>query len=518
MNKFRLQFPGNVKCWVLTFILICGTSMFTACSDDDDATVIEPEETQQLADYTIIYYGHGGGNLDACLVSDMIEFYGADDDCYKNVNVCALYKYSAANNITEDLETYSNITDYTDFLKKLLPYAGKSVRYVIDDKIDKSFLESDDEDIAIVPGITDVYGDDNADITNPDSLTNFINWAASVRPAKKYILILSDHGGGYQPDGELSENVSAARTRGVIYDCGNNDKHFTAMTLAQAIKAAKVRPACIYLDACLMNCIEYQFELAPFCDYLALSTFLVPGQGGDYSALINILSQNPDNLENALSTYVKTVIDNWDKEAEEYQKEEVYHDMTITCTANLDAFGRELRAFTDRLIAAYQSGDAEVKAKIDKCTAGAYKVEMQRPNYDLFQYMLSLCEQLPELSTEALWEASYKSVVYEQSSKWLHENGLPVGYSILLGCQGHYCYNSGKLQVFYNADGTCEYMSNGTLKPDSPWGSTLDDTYGQLRFDQITGWSRWIKLNEQQPNLDCFSGYNPFATFITSEK
>jgi len=30
---------------------------------------------------------------------------------------------------------------------------------------------------------------------------------------------------------------------------------------------------------------------------------------------------------------------------------------------------------------------------------------------------------------------------------------------------------------------------------------TLDATYGQLRFDQITGWSRWLKLNQQEPNL-----------------
>ena len=518
MNKFGLRFLGNVKCWVFTFILICGTSMFTACSDDDDTPVIESEETQQLADYTIIYYGHGGGNLDDCLVGDMIEFYGADDDCYKNVNVCALYKYSTDIDMISQMYYYYNYTEYKELLKKLLPFAGKSVRYVIDDKIDRSFLESDVEDIATVPGITDIYGNDNADITNPDSLTNFINWAASVRPAKKYILILSDHGGGQQPDDELPENVAAARTRGVMYDCGHNDKHFSAKTLAQAIGAAKVRPACVYLDACLMNCIEYQFELAPYCDYLALSTFLVPGQGGDYSALINTLSQNPDNLENALSTYVKTVIDNWDKEAEEDKEEEVYHDMTITCTANLDVFGRELRAFTDRLIAAYQSGDAEVKANIDKCTAGAYKVETQCPNYDLFQYMLSLCMLLPELSTDALWEASYKSVVYEQSSKWLHENGLPVGCSILLGCQGHYCYNSGKWQGFYNADGTYEYLSNGTLKTGTPWGSTLDDTYGQLRFDRITGWSRWLKINEQEPNLECFSGYDPFATFFTDEE
>ena len=34
------------------------------------------------------------------------------------------------------------------------------------------------------------------------------------------------------------------------------------------------------------------------------------------------------------------------------------------------------------------------------------------------------------------------------------------------------------------------------------WGSTLDATYGQLRFDNLTGWSRWLKLNQQEPNLE----------------
>ena len=29
-----------------------------------------------------------------------------------------------------------------------------------------------------------IYGADNCDISNPDSLTNFINWAAKVCPAK----------------------------------------------------------------------------------------------------------------------------------------------------------------------------------------------------------------------------------------------------------------------------------------------------------------------------------------------
>ena len=46
--------------WVLAATLVCGASVFTSCSsDNDDNPVIIPDEPQQqLADYTIIYYGH----------------------------------------------------------------------------------------------------------------------------------------------------------------------------------------------------------------------------------------------------------------------------------------------------------------------------------------------------------------------------------------------------------------------------------------------------------------------------
>ena len=33
------------------------------------------------------------------------------------------------------------------------------------------------------------------------------------------------------------------------------------------------------------------------------------------------------------------------------------------------------------------------------------------------------------------------------------------------------------------------------------WGSTGAETYEKLQFDKATGWSRWLKLNEQEPNL-----------------
>ncbi len=93
----------------------------------------------------------------------------------------------------------------------------------------------------------------NCDFTTPDSLTNFINWAAKNCPAKRYILILHDHGGGYRPEADLyQENAKTGSTRGVIFDNGNPGHNFSAPSLAHAIKAADIRPDVVIFDACMM--------------------------------------------------------------------------------------------------------------------------------------------------------------------------------------------------------------------------------------------------------------------------
>ena len=75
-----------------------------------------------------------------------------------------------------------------------------------------------------------------------------------------------------------------------------------------------------------------------------------------------------------------------------------------------------------------------------------------------------------------------------------------------------------KLAYLYDADGK-KYLlldDDGARMELGSWGSTLDATYGQLRFDQITGWSRWLKLNQQEPNLECF--VEPYTTIWPGKK
>ena len=435
-------------------ILVCGFSFTSCASDDNNDPVINPDEPQQqLADYTIIYYGHCGGDFDYWLLRNIRQFYLSDTVSRCNVNICVQYKFSTPKGLQDCYEEYKDEIDPDDpvqqeeleSIKSLYPYADKTCRFVVGREATAADMMAD---------ITGSFiGPDNADITSPDSLANFIDWVARVCPARKYILLLGGQGDGYLPHEEQPATGFARRNRIVVKDDGHNKKPFNAKTLAKALAQASVRTSAVYCDASLMNMAEYHFELAPVTDYLMLSTFLVPAEGGDYTELVEALSASPDrsaegrsqgeNLEQGLTRYAKACVDAWDKEGE--GKEEIeyhYHNLSIYRTAAIDAFGAELKKFVDCLVVAYQNGGDEVRAKIDDITAHAYRIDSEEPIYDLMHYVSSLSAALPGVFGPAysgLADQFYKHcVVHEQSGKWLVENGHTVSLSVLLGCQGHY--------------------------------------------------------------------------------
>ena len=63
----------------------------------------------------------------------------------------------------------------------------------------------------------------------------------------------------------------------MIYGSGGGSldrSMITLNTLHQGIRNAGVRLDAIYLDCCLMNCLEYQFGLKDLCDYIVASTYV----------------------------------------------------------------------------------------------------------------------------------------------------------------------------------------------------------------------------------------------------
>jgi len=485
----------------------------TSCTSDISDYPVTPPEPEPTAEYTIIYYGHGGENLDYIFLTMINELYKASPDAFKRVNVVMQYKFSKTENMLEQKHWSEEDAEW---------YGCKTYRWLVDPDKDV-FKQLSDTD--------NLYDAGNADCTCPDSLTNFINWAAKAYPAKKYMLIMNSHGGGYRPDDDLPEAASV-NTRGVIYDDGYSNKHFSAKSIHRAIAAANVRFETIYFLACLMNTLEYQFELQNLCDYVIASTYSMPATGGVLNMLSELLSQPSVDIEQALAAYCKADVESWDKAyaaigaTEEFP---LYTDMTVTRTANIAHLGEVLREFTNRLCNTYTNGTDAQRQAIDSCTARTIKVQINRPNYDAVKYVRSLINALPEIYGDDFYnqmkEAFNNCIVAQNFSKYLTNHNYMVDYSVLLGAEGAYSttfweIGENGLPTIPNAENVFtddgEVYAFNLIPTDDPqyyrreidgdpvpWGSTLTDTYEQLAFDRAVGWSRWLRLNRQWPNLFC---------------
>ena len=534
----------------LAAVLSCSMTMtvFTACTNDNyDNPVAPPEPEKELADATILWYGCGGGNVDAAILDDFHKFYKAKPESFDHVNVVAQYKTSL-NPTAYDQVDYETIVKWADETSKFKsedemedmdlmryfflchPKAGESYRFVVDPE--KTLRKQLQE--------TEPYGETNADVTNPDSLTNFINWAAKNYPAKRYILVMADHGGGYLPHADLAEATSSpqsrAQRRGLIYDDGYNRKCFSAKSFARGVRNASVHVDGIVAYLCLMNNLEFLYEVKDVTDYIACSTYVMWGGGSALYAIADNYAAGQDT-ETALANFLDANMDSWD--AEFYQStnpdDPLYYDFTLTKTSRLNDLAPVLEEFTDRLVNTYQNGTEDQRARIDSCTANAMKVYNYYPFYDMGRYIESLFYELPDVYDQtfasSMITAFNSCIVRQRHSKYLTEHDFEVDYSMILGCEGTYVvYNyegdgaESKLigAYVYYSDGKREYyryvddggdssdgnLAHYELDKTETWPSTFANTYEMTTFDKLVGWSRWMYLNPTPPPAWSPSSFN----------
>ena len=515
----------------------------TSCSLDDNpvSPVSEPEE---LADATIIWYGCGGRNVDGYILENFHQFYQAQSKNFDRVNVVAQYKASfnptVYNNVSYEEavkwaeDEVKNVSDsqlekydWYNYFLLCHPKKGETYRFAIDPPkpLYKQFNEMEP------------YGQTNADCTNPDSLTNFINWAATHYPAKKYILFMADHGGGYMPHDDTAEAASSPQRRGLIYDDGykvnDESKCFSAKSFARGVRNANVHIDGIVLYLCLMNNMEFLYDAKDVTDYIVCSTYLMNAGGGALQSLVDNFGAGLDT-RTAFSNFVDATVDSWD--AAFYKPNDdkpEYYDLTLTETRCLDDLAPVLKEFTDRLVNTYQNGTDEQRAAIDECTSNAVKIYNVEPLYDLAKYMESLFMMLPEVFDQNLFNrimTTFNACIAHQCyGKYLADHNYQVDYSVLLAVKGAYVIyrydatdkNLQTAQAYY-PDGTWKkynYIDNGGDSSDGSlahyefteegsWFNTFANTYQLTTFDRLVGWSRWLLINEAAPPAWSPSSFN----------
>ena len=116
-------------------------------------------------------------------------------------------------------------------------------------------------------------------MTDPDTLTGYIQWCAKNYPADRYELIFWDHGGGSISGYGYDEKFASSGSMGLA---GINT----------ALKNAGVTFDFISFDACLMATAETALMLTPYADYLIASEETEPGVGWYYTNWLTEFGKN----------------------------------------------------------------------------------------------------------------------------------------------------------------------------------------------------------------------------------
>ena len=203
-------------------------------------------------------------------------------------------------------------------------------------------------------------------MSDVQTLIDFGGWTIKHYPAKKYALVLWNHGGGWRngsnhilnslmPFGLLGSQLPSAGFREFSTDETNHpDDPYAAITLsngdyskALAAIAGRTQNKKIDLvgfDACLMGMYEVAAATEGYADYLVASPRGVPGYGWDYSTVIGALTRKPEMEARELG---EIITDSYIKEYENEPDMEVVmglYDMSAMneLSEKLDEFGRAM--------------------------------------------------------------------------------------------------------------------------------------------------------------------------------
>ena len=134
---------------------------------------------------------------------------------------------------------------------------------------------------------------------DPNTLTNFVNWAINSYPADSYCLLLMNHGGG--------------SINGVCIDETDGDDWLSLPELSQALSAVPEKMDLLYFDACVMGMIEVAYQISDYADIM-LASEEVMYTGEPYAYYLTNLTANPSMSPTELtdvivSSYTEDIID-----------------------------------------------------------------------------------------------------------------------------------------------------------------------------------------------------------------
>jgi hypothetical protein len=160
----------------------------------------------------------------------------------------------------------------------------------------KRFYVTQDDDLNQV-GSQLVADLGELNMSDGNTLVDFVTWAMETFPADKQVLILSDHGMGW-PGGWSDAAPGGSGDRSTPLSSALGDQLYL-MELDGALQTIRDQTGLdkfemVGLDACLMGHLEVMTALAPHARYSVLSQETEPALGWAYASFLEALQRDPD--------------------------------------------------------------------------------------------------------------------------------------------------------------------------------------------------------------------------------
>ena len=197
------------------------------------------------------------------------------------------------------------------------------------------------------------------------NLAAFGKWAKAAYPAKKYMLIVSNHGSGWEKGVQ-----TITQNKGISYD-EQSGNHINTPQLGQALR--EIGKVDVFgTDACLMQMAEVVYEIKDSVDYIVGSEETEPGDGYTYNDFLGPVIARPTMTPIELG---KQAVNAY---ADHYDKIDQGHTQSLAKAASVNKLLTVSNAFAQALMA---SGEKTL-AKTSRDAAINFAMEENRDLYD----------------------------------------------------------------------------------------------------------------------------------------
>lgn len=376
---------------LMFFCAIHGTSMAFG-----KASHSSPEKTRLgCAEWTIMVYMDGDNNLEEDALVDFLEMARVGSTPEVNIIV-----------------QLDRIGKYVPETNKKYDFWTETLRF----RVTKGSTPS--------KSAPDARSIGEANMGDGAAVKDFVSWAKKEFPAKRYALIIWDHGQGWRgvlpPTNEVRALISKAgmdslnqnytgnmrlgfpfRTaigspfRTLSFDETNNDKLYNSelqQALLEALKGEKLE--LIGFDACLMAMVETTYALRDVAHTFVGSEELVPGTGWQYDDWLKTLTNTPTMNARALGDVLVNSF------AKRYGTETEYSEPNPTTTlsfvdlSKIDQLAGAVTALSKTLILKFKAEKQSIKTAREECSVYAPNAVGDGRDYFLHIDLARFCERL----------------------------------------------------------------------------------------------------------------------------